>query len=92
MQELHQHAASSMSPNCSEPFVQEFWQLDLLEKASARLISLPYLSQKQSFEGRAVTCHNQTLLRKISHPVPQSVTCFLTSLLKASLIAQLLFA
>lgn len=50
------------------------------------------ISLKQSFKGRAVTCHNQMLLRKISPPIPQSVTCFFTSLLKASVIAHLLFA
>lgn len=55
------------------PLCKTFGQMDLLEKASARL---PYLSQKQSFKGRAVTCHNQVLLRKISHPVSQRVTCF----------------
>lgn len=37
MQELHQHAVSSMSPVCSEPFVQEFWANGLTGKGICKV-------------------------------------------------------
>lgn len=88
---LDPSCARTASASCSPAWVlfvlsllcKSFGQMDLLEKAPARL---PYNSQKQSLKERAVTCYNQMLFRMISQ---KNVMCFFPSLLKARLIAEI---